>query len=210
VPDEVQQVAAVEQTVQRDLHLVVLVDVVRPRIAPLQPELQPPARHAVHHSGLVHAHAVGVGVEELVDLLRIHAQLLGALAPVGLAAAGRLGLDHDDRNAVDQQHDVGPARRAAVDRELVGHPPVVGIQVLVVDQPHVLGILGRVELVVHAVLQPGQPLLVVAAGKQLGDDGVYTAVVRQHGGVQCLELLAQQWQQQDFALIGPVLLEVVA
>ena len=209
VADEVQQIAPVEQPVERDLHLVEFVDLVGPRVAPLQPELQAPPRHAVHHAGFVHAHAVGIGVEELVDLLRVHAELLGPLAPIGFAAAGGLGLDHDHRNAVDQQHDVRPAGRTTLHRKLVGHPPVVGVQIVVVDQPHVLRVLGGVELVIDAVLQPGQPLLIVAAAAQLGDDGIDPRIVGQDGGVQFFELFAQQRQQQHLALVWPVGLSAV-
>ena len=210
MPDEVKQVAPVEQTVERNLHLVEFVDLVRPRVAPLQPELQAPAGHAVHHPRLVHAHAIGVGVEELVDFLRIHAELLGALPPVGLAAAGGLGLDHDDGDAVDQQHDVWPARRLAIDRELIGHPPVIGVNVFIVDQAHILRVLGCVEFVIDAILQPRQPLLVVTAAAQLGDDGIDSRIVGQHGRIQGFELLAQERQQQHLALVGPVHFQEIA
>ena len=59
------------------------------------------------------------------------------------------------------------------------------------DQANILGIFGRVELVIDTILQPGQPLLVVTASLQPGDDGVDPCIVGQHGGVQGLELLAQ-------------------
>ena len=45
-----------------------------------------------------------------------------------------LELDHRDRQAVEEQHDVRPALVAAVhDRELVDREPVVGLRPLVVD-----------------------------------------------------------------------------
>ena len=56
------------------------------------------------------------------------AAALAALEPAAVAAsdlsraretaelvAGGLGLDHDDRDAIDQQHDVGPTCRPAID-----------------------------------------------------------------------------------------------
>jgi hypothetical protein len=131
----------------------------------------------------------------------IHAELLGSLAPIGLVAAGGLGLDHHHRDAIDQKHDVRPPRRVALHRKLVGHPPLIGVEVAEVDQPHVLGILGGGELVIDAVLQPGQPLPVISAGAQLGDDGVHPCLVGEDGGVELFQLFPQERQQQHFALV---------
>ena len=72
--------------------------------------------------------------EQRRDLRLVRAELVEG-GPDGRRLVGRvLELDHGDRQAVEEQDDVGPALLAALDhRELVDRDPVVGGRVLEVD-----------------------------------------------------------------------------
>ena len=203
VPEEIEQIGVIEEPVERGLHLIEGIDFMRPRVAPLQPELHPPPRHAIHHPRFIHPDAVEIGVEELIDLLRIHAELYGTLPPIRLGPAGRLGLNHHDRDAIEEQHDVRAPVRAAFDGEFVRHRPIVVRWTFEIDEPHVFGFLRRVELVIHPVAHPANPLLVIPAGPQLGEDGIHPGLGGEHRRVECFELLPQRGQEQHFPFIVP-------
>ena len=78
-----------------------------------------------------------VVVEERGDLLLVGLQLLPGFPDRGVLVGRVLQFDHAQRQAVDEDHDVGPAVVLALDdRELIDRQPVVVGRVVVVDELH--------------------------------------------------------------------------
>ena len=87
----------------------------------------------------VRDHQHRVGAEQRRDLRLVGLQLVEGAVERGVLVAGVLQFDHAERQAVDEDHDVGPAVRLVLDdRELVHRQPVVGVGVVEVDQPRLL------------------------------------------------------------------------
>ena len=63
---------------------------------------------------------------------------------------------------------------------------------------------------VHTETQPPDPFLVVAAGAELGNDGLDPRCVGEDTGVQLHELAPEQRQEQHFALVATELGHLVA
>ena len=69
------------------------------------------------------------------DLRLVGLQLVERAVERRVLVAGVLQLDHAERQAVDEDHHVGPAVRLVLDdRELVHRQPVVGVGIVEVDQ----------------------------------------------------------------------------
>ncbi|OIQ71689.1 hypothetical protein GALL_466900 [mine drainage metagenome] len=92
----------------------------------------------------------GVGGEQVGDVVLVRLELVVGAPQVGVLVAGVFQLQHHQRQAVDEQHDV----RAAVvlwplHGELVDRQPVVAPHVGKVDEPHAVATGFAVLLVLH-------------------------------------------------------------
>ena len=100
-------------------------------------------------------HQRGVGAKQRRDLRLVGLELMERPVDGRVLVAGVLQLDHGERQAVDEDHDVGPPVGVVLDhRELVDREPVVGVRVVEVDQPRLLaadGSVGAPHLDRHAL-----------------------------------------------------------
>ena len=100
-------------------------------------------------------HQRRVGAEQRADLRLVGLELIERPVDGRVLVAGVLQFDHGERQAVDEDHDVGPSVRVVLDdRELVDREPVVGVGVVEVDQPRLLaahGSIGTSHLDRHAL-----------------------------------------------------------
>jgi hypothetical protein len=89
------------------------------------------------------------------------------LPDVGVQVGWVLQLDQHQRQAVDEQHDVGPARVVRpLDGELVDGQPLVARWVGPVDQAHKVAARFAVLLVLHRHAAHQQPVEVAVGGQQ--------------------------------------------
>ena len=80
-----------------------------------------------------------VGREERGDLRLVGLELLEGRLDRGVLVGRVLELDHGERQAVDEEHDVGPPRVLPLgDGELVDRQPVVVLRAVEVDDPRLL------------------------------------------------------------------------
>ncbi len=83
----------------------------------------------------VRSHESGIGAEQGRYLLLVGPELVERPFEGGVFVAGVLHLDHGQRQAIEEQHDVGAAIVFVLDhRELVHRQPVVGLDVVEIDQ----------------------------------------------------------------------------
>ena len=79
----------------------------------------------------------GVGAEERGDIVLVGLELVERSFEGGVLATGVLQLHDGERQAVDEQNHIRPAVVLSFDdRELVHREPVIGLDVVEVDQPH--------------------------------------------------------------------------
>ena len=103
----------------------------------------------------VRNHQRRVGAEQRADLRLVGLQLVEGAVERGVLVAGVLEFDHAKRQAVDEDHDVGPAVRLVLDHgELVDRQPVIGVGVVEVDKPDLLAADGAVH---RGVTSTGTP-----------------------------------------------------
>ena len=137
-----------------------------PRLKPLLARGE--AAHARAHA--VRDDQQGVGVEERGDLRLVRTELVIRAPHVGGAADGVLELEHHQRQAVDEQHHVGPAVDLALDHgELVDGQVVVVLGVVEVDDAH----LSAANLTVGSAVLDGDavdelPMRGAVAGNEVG------------------------------------------
>ena len=123
-------------------------------------------------------------------------------------AGGGLGLDVYQWDAVDEeQHIRADTMIAAIDPELVGRKKIVVLQIVVINQLDRLGFLVGTERVGLLVAHPLDPFGIVAEAPQLGENHVGAGVVRDDAGVQLLQLLPEDGQEQHLHLIRAVALD---
>ena len=213
VPQEVEQVCPVEQAVDRALHPVHLRDVrVRPGVAPLLPGVELRPGDAVTEDQFVHRAAEGVRVVKLRSLARVTSALLGPQRPVNVPVPpGRLRLDVDEGDAVDEQQEVRTdvsivrlpfvLRGGFLNAKLIRRQKIVALDVVVIHQPESLLRLIHGEFHRLFVAQPAEPLLVVPFDAQAGDDAVGPFVICDDLGVQGDEPLPEDGEQEDLALV---------
>ena len=81
-----------------------------------------------------------VADEEVGDFVLVGLQLVVGLPDVGVDIGGVLQLDHRDRQAVDEDDDIGTAQLLApLDGELVDDQKLILLDVVEVDQLHMVG-----------------------------------------------------------------------
>ena len=179
----------------------------RLEVAPLGqlvPPVEQPLAGQVPGRPVVELDQVGQGVDlhdgqQFRPLLVIVADVLQGLAQ-SVHVGGRLGLGHDDRHAVDEEHDVGAdvGGSAVAERELVGDVECVGLDVCRVEQPDVpLALLGRdehgleplevfpgVKVALDVRLDPDQPLEDVLGSQVIHDSGVEPLELIDENGIE--------------------------
>jgi hypothetical protein len=154
-----------------------------------------------HHQRLV-------GLEDVRDLRLVGLDLVEGLPHVGVQVGRVLQLDQHQRQAVDEQHDVGPARVIwPSDRKLIDGQPLVARRVGPVHQTHKVATRFAVLLVLHRHAADEQPVEVTVGGQQHRrtqvqylPDGVLTRRCG-HGRVQRDHRGAQAPEQQHLAVV---------
>ena len=138
-----------------------------------------PGEDAVAH------HLRQVGVEQVGDVLLVGLQLVPGRPDVGVLITGVLQFHHHQRQAVDEQHHVGPTGQPGpLHAELVDRQPVIGRHIGEVDQPHAraAGLPVLLELHRHAIDQPALQLSVgVDQARHVGIDDTAQRVVPGRG-----------------------------
>ena len=172
VGQDVEQPLGGQQGVESLLGLVCEVaSLARPRVAPRAPELLRGAGGAVLQRDVGGGDVEEVAVEQARHLALGGAHLVDGVVEA-LALVGRaLGLDDDERDAIDVHHHVGLADDGAAHAELVGAGEVVVLDVVEVEEADgaVRGLAGDLARVVAA--QDLGPALVVGEAREVGGHG---------------------------------------
>ena len=88
----------------------------------------------------------GVGAKQRPDLRLIGLKLMVRSVDRRILIAGVLQLDDGEREAIDEDDDIGPPVGVILDhRELVDYEPVVSVRVVEVDQPRLLAADGAIR-----------------------------------------------------------------
>src|SRR5712692_4139132 len=165
------------------------------------------SRYAVLEDVLVHCAAERVRVIKLRAFYVVPSALLRALCPIHFpVAAGRLGLDIDDGNAVYKEEYIRanvvfrPFDTKLVRREIVV-PVVISSNMVVVNQPNDLRRFGNRKRHCLLVAEPTKPLLIVPFVSQPRYDPLCSLVIRDYRGVQSDKPLLEDRKQQNFPLV---------
>ena len=148
VLDEIEEAAAVKHTLEHRLQFRRALG--RRRIARHRPPRHEPlavgGQRADARRNAVRDHQRRVGAEQRRDLRLVGLQLVERPIEGRVLVAGILQFDHTERQAIDEDHHVGPAVRLVLDhRVLVHRQPVVGVRIVKVDQPDLLAADGAVR-----------------------------------------------------------------
>ena len=149
-----------------------LTGLARPRIAPAAPVFFGRACGPVLQVHIGRGDVEQVGVEEARHLALGGLHLVDGVGQLLAAVGGALGLDDDERDAVDVHDDIGLAHApSALHAKLVRAGELVVLHVLEVDEPDgaVRGLAGDFAGVVAA--QDLEPALVVGQPREVARDG---------------------------------------
>lgn len=128
-----------------------------------------------------------VAREEARDGVLVGLQLLERLLGRGVHVRRVLQLDDNKRQAVDERDDVGPLGDLAfLDRELVDRQPVVGVDVVEVDEPRLVAgdaaVGPRVLHVDSVAEQAAEAVVVLDEARRLRDEDLLHRVVDRRAG----------------------------
>ena len=177
------------------------------------PRLEPlPARRQRAEARLqpVRHHERGAQREQRRNLGLVGLKLPEGRVDRRILVGGVLQLDHDQRQSVDEQHDVGPPFAAVLDHgELVHREPVVVVRVVEVEHPHLGAAHPAVGVgVLHGDAGDQHAVEVAVAGLQRrprrarqSAQGVFERVVGQVG-IEPGEGVAQPAVQHHLAVVG--------
>ena len=178
--------------------------------APGLEPLAPGAHHPDPRLDAVGNDQDGIGGEQRRDLGLVGLQLLPGRPDGGLFVGGVFELQHDQRQAVDEEHHVGPAGVLVLhDRELVHREPVVVVGIVEVQDPGLRPGDGAVRSpVLHRYAVHHQPVQVAVALDQVGAlgtgqfaEGVLERL-RWKVGIQPHQGIAQALLENHLAVIG--------
>ena len=149
----VQQISRGQHAAHQSLQLLKLAQRVQCHAvngAPLHESLGIGRERAHARLGTVRDHQQLVVGEHIGHLVFVSLNLVVGLPDVGIQVCGVLQLNQHQRQTVDEQNDVGPARMARpLDGELLHRQPLVALGVLPVDQAHIVAPRLAVLLILH-------------------------------------------------------------